>query len=80
MKMSEENVNLEDNLQMAQYIMLARIYDLMSVVASHVTEKPELIQNIVNLHEQGHILGPMPAFLPKENNDSTPENTEEASS
>jgi hypothetical protein len=80
MKMSEENVNLEDNLQMAQYIMLARIYDLISVLTSHMTEKPELIQNIVNLHEQGHILGPMPAFVPRENNDSTSENTEETSS
>jgi len=80
MKMSEENVNLEDNLQMAQFIMLARIYDLISVLTSHMTEKPELIQNIVNLHEQGHILGPMPAFKPKEENDATSENTEEASS
>jgi hypothetical protein len=80
MKMSEENVNLEDNLQMAQYIMLARIYDLISVLTSHMTEKPELIQNIVNLHAEGHILGPLPAFKPKEENDTTSENTEQASS
>ncbi|NBP00662.1 MAG: hypothetical protein EBU90_11140 [Proteobacteria bacterium] len=79
--MSEENVNLEDNLQMAQYIMLARIYDLISVLTSHMTEKPELIQNIVSLHEQGHILGPMPAFKPKEENESTTgTSTEETSS
>jgi hypothetical protein len=45
-----------------------------------MTEKPELIQNIVNLHEQGHILGPLPAFKPKEENDTTSENTEQASS
>ena len=78
--MSEENVNLEDNLQMAQYIMLARIYDLISVLTSHMTEKPELIQNIVNLHAEGHILGPLPAFKPKEENDTSSENTEETSS
>lgn len=60
-----EKTSLEENLPLVNYIMLARIYDLLSVIASAATEQPEVIQNIVNMHAQGQILGPLPAYTPQ---------------
>jgi len=69
--MSEEvnKENIEDNLAMATYIQLARIYDIMTIIATGITENPDLVQNVVNMHAEGQILGPNPALAGLSEND-----------
>lgn len=57
--MSESN-NLEDNLPMVNYIMLHRIYDMLTIMANGVD--PEKTSKMIDYHEQGFLLGPSPAF------------------
>ena len=65
--MTEENNSIEDNVAMATYIQLARIYDLLTIIATGITENAELVQNVVNMHAQGQILGPNPSMAAPEN-------------
>lgn len=58
-----ENTNLEDNLPLVTYIMLHRIYDVLMVMAEEKVGK-EKIEGLINYHENGFLLGPMPAFNP----------------
>jgi len=61
--MSEEvNSTIEDNVAMATYIQLARIYDILTIIATGITENAELVQNVVNMHAAGQILGPNPSL------------------
>ena len=57
--MNESN-NLEDNLPMVNYIMLHRIYDMLTIMANAVD--PEKTSKMIDYHEQGFLLGPSPAF------------------
>lgn len=57
--MNESN-NLEDNLPMVNYIMLHRIYDMLTIMANGVD--PEKTAKMIDYHEQGFLLGPSPAF------------------
>lgn len=57
--MNESN-NLEDNLPMVNYIMLHRIYDMLTIMANGVD--PEKTSKMIDYHEQGFLLGPSPAF------------------
>lgn len=57
--MNESN-NLEDNLPMVNYIMLHRIYDMLTIMANVVD--PEKTSKMIDYHEQGFLLGPSPAF------------------
>lgn len=64
--MNEENKeleNLEDNLPMVNYIMLHRIYDLLTLIANKLVG-PEDVSKMVSYHDQGYLLGPMPSFVP----------------
>jgi hypothetical protein len=63
--MSEEveNSNLEDNLPLVNYIMLGRIYDVLCLVASKVCGDEE-ISKMVQYHEEGYLLGPLPSYNP----------------
>jgi hypothetical protein len=63
--MSEDSQNLEDNLPMVNYIMLHRIYDLLTLIATKVAD-PEDVTKMINYHEQGFLLGPSPSFTPNE--------------
>jgi len=63
--MTEESVNLEDNLPMVNYIVLSRIYDVLCLIASKVCGDEE-ITKMINYHEDGHILGPLPSYNPSE--------------
>lgn len=65
--MTEENINnsLEDNLPMVNYIMLSRIYDVLCLMASKVCGDEE-ISKMVKYHEEGYLLGPLPAYNPIE--------------
>jgi hypothetical protein len=58
-----ENTNLEDNLPLVNYIMLHRIYDVLTLIASERVGE-EKINQLIDYHEQGFLLGPLPAFNP----------------
>lgn len=63
--MTEENQNLEDNLPMVNYIMLHRIYDLLTLISNKLVG-PEDTSKMVEYHNQGFLLGPVPSFTPSE--------------
>ena len=64
--MTEESTNLEDNLPMVNYIMLHRIYDLLSLIANELAGE-EKTSRMVEYHDQGYLLGPSPSYTPEEN-------------
>ena len=63
-----ETNNLEDNLPMVNYIMLHRIYDLLSLISNKIVGSEDT-QKIVSYHEAGYLLGPVPSFSPAEDID-----------
>lgn len=68
----DEPQNLEDNLPMVNYIMLHRIYDIMTLIANELAKDEESRLNIskmIEYHKEGFLLGPSPAFISEENND-----------
>jgi len=62
---NEKPQNLEDNLPMVNYIMLHRIYDLLTLIANKMVG-PEDVSKMVEYHNQGYLLGPAPSFTPSE--------------
>jgi len=56
--------NLEDNLPMVNYIMLHRIYDMVTIMANKAD--PDKTAKMIEYHEQGYLLGPGPSFTPSE--------------
>ena len=66
--MTEESQssNLEDNLPMVNYIMLHRIYDMLTLIANKLAG-PEDVSKMVEYHNQGYLLGPVPSYTPTEN-------------
>ena len=62
---NEDPQNLEDNLPMVNYIMLHRIYDLLTLIANKRVG-PEDVSKMVEYHNQGYLLGPAPSFSPEE--------------
>lgn len=67
----EENKtsSLEDNLPMATYIMLHRIYDLLTVIGSKLS--PQDIEKMVQYHQEGYLLGPLPSYLSEDVQESS---------
>jgi hypothetical protein len=63
----QEAQNLEENLPMVHYIMLHRIYDLLTIIANKIVG-PEDVSKMVEYHNQGYLLGPMPSFTAPEEN------------
>ena len=61
----KESQNLEDNLPMVNYIMLHRIYDLLTLIANKLVG-PENVSKMVEYHNQGFLLGPSPSFTPQD--------------
>jgi hypothetical protein len=61
----EESSNLEENLPLVTYIMLHRIYDLLSLISNKVAG-PDDTQKMIEYHNQGYLLGPTPSFTPGE--------------
>ena len=60
---NEQPQNLEDNLPMVNYIMLHRIYDLLTLIATKMVG-PEDVSKMVSYHDQGFLLGPQPSYTP----------------
>jgi hypothetical protein len=71
METDKENQNLEDNLPMVNYIMLHRIYDLLTLIASEIVKDSEKINKMVQYHEAGYLLGPSPSYTPQENSEES---------
>ena len=61
----EQSQNLEDNLPMVNYIMLHRIYDLLTLIANKLVG-PEDVSKMVQYHDKGYLLGPAPSYSPQE--------------
>jgi hypothetical protein len=64
--------NLEDNLPMVNYIMLHRIYDMLTLIADSLAKDENArlqISKMVEYHKEGFLLGPSPAFRAEENNE-----------
>jgi hypothetical protein len=60
----KQSQNIEDNLPMVNYIMLHRIYDMLTIMANKAD--PEKTAKMIEYHEQGFLLGPAPSFSPSE--------------
>jgi hypothetical protein len=63
-----EPQNLEDNLPMVNYIMLHRIYDLLTIISNKLVGSEDT-QKMIQYHEQGFLLGPTPSYSVEENKD-----------
>ena len=50
---------------MVNYIMLHRIYDMLSLIATEVAGE-ERTSRMVEYHEKGFLLGPGPSYTPPE--------------
>ena len=62
----EVSNSIEENLEMVNYIMLHRIYDLLTLVADHFdTDKTK---KMIEYHESGYLLGPSPSYMPDKEN------------
>jgi hypothetical protein len=57
--------DLEDNLPMVNYIMLHRIYDLLTLMSNKIVGGEDT-QKMVEYHNKGYLLGPAPSFRPNE--------------
>lgn len=63
--------DLEDNLPMVNYIMLHRVYDMLTLVANMLAKDEDdrqRISKMIEYHQEGFLLGPSPAFRAEENN------------
>jgi hypothetical protein len=65
----EKQQNLEDNLEMVNYIMLHRIYDVLTLIANKIVG-PEDVSKMVSYHDQGFLLGPAPSYTPQAEDES----------
>lgn len=60
---NKESSNLEDNLPLVTYIMLHRIYDLLTLISNKLVGSEDTAK-MVEYHEKGYLLGPVPSFVP----------------
>jgi hypothetical protein len=60
-----ETSSLEDNIPMVTYIMLHRIYDLLTLISNKIVGSEDT-QKMISYHEAGYLLGPVPSFAPQE--------------
>jgi hypothetical protein len=56
-----DSQNIEENLPMVNYIMLHRIYDLLSLISNEIAGS-EKTSKMVEYHDQGFLLGPAPSY------------------
>jgi hypothetical protein len=60
-KMENDNKPLEENLDLVNYIMLHRIYDILVLISTKIAGEEDT-QKMVKYHEEGFLLGPSPSF------------------
>jgi len=68
----DEPQNLEDNLPMVNYIMLHRVYDILTLLATIMSKDEndrQQLSKMIEYHKEGFLLGPSPAFRTEENNE-----------
>ena len=65
---NEERQDLAENLDMVNYIMLHRIYDVMTVIASKLVGAEE-VDKMIKYHNEGYLLGPSPSYTPQTENE-----------
>lgn len=65
-EINPESQNLEDNLPMVNYIMLHRIYDLLTLIASEIVKDQDKVNKMIQYHEAGFLLGPGPSYTPQQ--------------
>lgn len=65
MENNVEQSNLEENLPMVNYIMLHRVYDMLTLISMKLAGEEET-SKMVEYHNQGFLLGPGPSFTPQE--------------
>jgi hypothetical protein len=59
----KEQKDLEDNLPMVNYIMLHRIYDVLTLIAKNTSsDQGDEVSKLIAYHDQGYLLGPVPSF------------------
>lgn len=66
---TQQNNNLEDNLPMVNYIMLHRIYDILTLIANSLSKDEDSrlqISKMIEYHTEGFLLGPSPAYRSEE--------------
>ncbi len=67
-----EDINtssIEDNLPMVNYIMLHRVYDMLSLIADILAKDPESrnkVNKMIQYHDRGFLLGPAPSYNSQE--------------
>ena len=64
----EEKQDLSQNLDMVNYIMLHRIYDVLTIIANKLVGSEE-VDKMIKYHDQGYLLGPTPSYTPQEENE-----------
>jgi len=62
---NQDSQNIEDNLPMVNYIMLHRIYDLLSLISNEIVGSDKT-SKMVEYHDQGFLLGPAPSYSSEE--------------
>lgn len=60
---TEQKQDLSENLDMVNYIMLHRVYDVLTIIASKLVGAEE-IDKMIKYHDQGYLLGPLPSYTP----------------
>ena len=65
---NEDKQDLAENLDMVNYIMLHRLYDVMTIIASKLVGAEE-VDKMIKYHDQGYLLGPAPSYTPQEENE-----------
>ncbi len=58
---NNEEQSIEENLPMVNYIMLHRIYDMLTIIANKIVGGDE-VNKMVEYHESGYLLGPAPSY------------------
>lgn len=69
---NQKTDNLEDNLPMVNYIMLHRIYDMITLIAQELAKDDDSrlkISKMIEYHKEGFLLGPSPAYRTESNNE-----------
>lgn len=60
-----QDQSIESNLDMVNYIMLHRIYDMLTLIAKNTGDSNE-VEKMVQYHEKGFLLGPAPSYSVEE--------------